>query len=157
MASMQRRRFIALVGGASLTLPTLAHAQKSHKVWRLGYLGFGSASSWTEEIDALKSGLRDLGYEEGKNLGIEYRWAERADQTFELAKQLVQLNVDVIFAPASTQVSLLAAQRIRSLSFLPSTRTLWASRILRVCLALVEISPGCRCSSLSCPLKSWRF
>jgi putative ABC transport system substrate-binding protein len=48
--------------------------------------------------------LRDLGYIEGKNLTIEFKWAERADQTFDLATQLVQMNVDVIFAPASTQV-----------------------------------------------------
>jgi putative tryptophan/tyrosine transport system substrate-binding protein len=66
---------------------------------------FGSASSWTSEIEALQSGLRDLGYIEGKNITIEYRWAERADQTFDLATQLVQMNVDVIFAPASTQVA----------------------------------------------------
>jgi putative ABC transport system substrate-binding protein len=70
-------------------------------LWRIGYLGFGSASS---QVDALRSGLRDLGYIEGKNIVIEFRWAERADQTFDLATQLVRMNVDVIFAPASTQV-----------------------------------------------------
>jgi hypothetical protein len=48
--------------------------------------------------------LRDLGYIEGKNLFIEFRWAERAEQTLDLAMQLVDTNVDVIFAPASTQV-----------------------------------------------------
>jgi putative ABC transport system substrate-binding protein len=73
-------------------------------MWRIGYLGFGSASSWTSEIEALRSGLRDLGYIEGKNVSIEYRWAQQADQTFDLATELVQMNVDVIFAPASTQV-----------------------------------------------------
>jgi putative ABC transport system substrate-binding protein len=67
-------------------------------------LGFGPASSWTSEVEALRSGLRDLGYVEGKNILIEFRWAERADQTLDLATQLVDMNVDVIFAPASTQV-----------------------------------------------------
>ncbi len=104
MVAVERRRFFILVGGASLTLPALAHAQKPIKVWRLGYLGFGAASNWVDEIEALRGGLRDLGYVEGKNLKIEFRWAERADQTFELAKQLVEMNVDAIFAPASTQV-----------------------------------------------------
>ena len=100
---MERRRFLVLMRGASLALPAVAHGQ-SGKVWKIGYLGFGAASSWKSEINALEVGLRDLGYVEGKNLKIEFRWAERADQTFELAKQLVQMNVDVIFAPASTQV-----------------------------------------------------
>jgi putative tryptophan/tyrosine transport system substrate-binding protein len=55
-------------------------------------------------VEALRNGLRDLGYVEGKNITIEFRWAERADQTFDLATELVRMNVDVIFAPASTQV-----------------------------------------------------
>jgi putative ABC transport system substrate-binding protein len=100
---MKRRDFIAILGGAAVqSLP--ARAQSSAKMWRVGYLGFGSASSWTSEIEALRSGLRNLGYLEGNNITIEYRWAERVDQTFDLATQLVQMKVDVIFAPASTQV-----------------------------------------------------
>jgi ABC-type uncharacterized transport system substrate-binding protein len=100
---MRRRDFVTLLGGAAvLSLP--GRAQQSSKMWRIGYLGFGSASSWASEIEALRSGLSDLGYIEGKNLTIEYRWAEHADQTFDLATQLVRMNVDVIFAPASTQV-----------------------------------------------------
>jgi putative tryptophan/tyrosine transport system substrate-binding protein len=100
---MRRRDFVAILGGA--VVPSLpARAQPSAKIWRIGYLGFGSASSWTSEIEALRSGLRDLGYLEGNNITIEYRWAERVDQTFDLATQLVQMKVDVIFAPASTQV-----------------------------------------------------
>lgn len=67
-------------------------------------MGVGPASNWTNEIEALRSGLRDLGYLEGKNFFIEFRWAERADQTINLAAELVSMNVDVIFAPASTHV-----------------------------------------------------
>jgi putative tryptophan/tyrosine transport system substrate-binding protein len=100
---MRRRDFVMLMGGAAV-LSRPARAQQSPKTWRIGYLGFGSASSWTSEIEALRSGLRDLGYVEGKNISIEYRWAEQVDQTFNLATQLAQMNVDVIFAPASTQV-----------------------------------------------------
>lgn len=101
---MERRHFITLAGGAALALPKLAFGQQSTKVWQIGYLGFGDASKWTREIQAFRGGLRDLGYVDGKNIKIEFRWAERVDQTFELATQLVQMHVDVIFAPASTQV-----------------------------------------------------
>src|ERR1700686_5504472 len=101
---MERRQFIKLAGGAAVAWPTVARAQQSAKVWRVGYLGFGPASSWTSQVEALRSGLRDLGYIDGKNIMFEFRWAEQADQTFDLATQLVQANVDVIFAPASTQV-----------------------------------------------------
>ncbi|MBR0939368.1 ABC transporter substrate-binding protein [Bradyrhizobium jicamae] len=101
---MRRRDAVTLFGSAAALLPLAARAQQSIKVWRIGYLGFGPASSWTSEVEALRSGLRDLGYVEGKNIAIEFRWAERADQTFDLATQLVRMNVDVIFAPASTQV-----------------------------------------------------
>jgi putative tryptophan/tyrosine transport system substrate-binding protein len=101
---MRRRDFITLLSGAAATLPLATRAQQSQKMWRIGYLGFGPAASWTSEVEALRNGLRDLGYVEGKNIIIEFRWAERADQTPDLATQLVHMNVDVIFAPASTQV-----------------------------------------------------
>jgi putative ABC transport system substrate-binding protein len=101
---MERRQFIKLAGGTAVAWPMVVRAQQSAKVWRIGYLGFGPASSWTSEVEALRSGLRDLGYIDGKNITIEFRWAKRADQTFDLATELVRMNVDVIFAPASTQV-----------------------------------------------------
>jgi putative ABC transport system substrate-binding protein len=101
---MKRREFIMLLSSAGASWPLAARGQQSGKVWRIGYLGFGPASSWTSEVEALRSGLRDLGYVEGKNMVIEFRWAERADQTLDLATQLVGMDVDVIFAPASTQV-----------------------------------------------------
>ena len=104
--AMKRREFITLLSGAAASWPLAAGGQQSAKVWRIGYLGFGPASNWTSEVEALRSGLRDLGYAEGKNILIEFRWAERANETLDLATQLVRLNVDVIFAPASTHVNL---------------------------------------------------
>jgi len=101
---MTRRHFITLVGGAALIWPALSLGQQSSRVWKIGYLGSGEASSWTSEVKAFRAGLRDLGYVEGRNLRIDFQWAERADQTFDLAMQLVDRKVDVIFAPASTQV-----------------------------------------------------
>jgi putative ABC transport system substrate-binding protein len=55
-------------------------------------------------VEALRAGLRDLGWVEGKNLVIEFRWAQRVDQLPELAAELVQMNVDIVFAPSSTFV-----------------------------------------------------
>ena len=101
---MRRRDFVTLLGSAIAISPGATRAQQSVKKWTIGYLGFGPASSWTSEVEALRDGLRDLGYVEGKNILIEFRWAERVDQTFDLAAELVRMKVDVIFAPASTQV-----------------------------------------------------
>src|SRR5512144_970814 len=72
-----------------------AEAQQPAKVYRIGYLSGGLASS-SPDIEAFRQGLRDLGYVEGKNLVIEYRYTERKPERYpELAADLV-LNVDVI-------------------------------------------------------------
>jgi putative tryptophan/tyrosine transport system substrate-binding protein len=55
-------------------------------------------------VEALRAGLRDLGWVEGKNIIIEFRWADRVDQLRGLADELVRMNVDVIFAASSTMV-----------------------------------------------------
>jgi putative ABC transport system substrate-binding protein len=55
-------------------------------------------------VESFRAGLRDLGYVEGKSLKIEFRWANKTDQLPELAAQLVRMKVDVIIAPASTEV-----------------------------------------------------
>jgi putative ABC transport system substrate-binding protein len=74
----------------------VAHAQPV-KVVRIGFLGPTSAASNASRMEALRAGLRDLGYLEGKNLVIESRWAEgKFDRLPELAAELVRLNVDVI-------------------------------------------------------------
>ena len=84
---------MTLFGGAMAGLPFAAHGQHAGKTWRIGYLGFAQASNWTSEVEALRGGLRDLGYIEGKNLTIEFRWADRADQTLDLAIQREPLYV----------------------------------------------------------------
>jgi putative ABC transport system substrate-binding protein len=77
---------------------------------RIGYLGLGYAPIHIHRLDAFRAGLRDLGYIEGKNLVIEFRWAETVDQLPQLASELVRMNVNVIFAPSSTQVE--AARKV---------------------------------------------
>src|SRR6266699_282544 len=101
---MKRREFIALLGSGVAGWPLAARAQQPARVFRIGFLGFGSASTWSNRVEALRGGLRDLGYVEGKNIVIEFRWTETIEQLPELATQLVRMNVDVIFAPSSTEV-----------------------------------------------------
>lgn len=81
-----------------------ARAQPPAKVARVGFLGFAPASAWADQVEALRAGLRALGYVEGKNIVIEFRWAESADQVPQAAAELVGINVDVIIALASTEV-----------------------------------------------------
>jgi putative ABC transport system substrate-binding protein len=101
---MRRREFIALVGGATVAWPLAAHAQESSKVPRIGFMRFGPAAAYAGRVEALRAGLRDLGYIEGKSIVIEFRWAERVDQLPEFAAELVRMNVDAIFAMSSTEV-----------------------------------------------------
>ena len=92
-----RRKLLISLGASALAAPLAAFAQQRGKVWRIGFLGAASASGMARRMDALRTGLRDLGYVEGKNLVIEYRWAEGKYERFpELAADLVRLKVDVI-------------------------------------------------------------
>jgi putative ABC transport system substrate-binding protein len=100
---MRRREFITLVASVA-AWPLAARAQQSAQVARMGFLGLAPAAAWADPIEALRARLRDLGYIEGKNLVIEWRWAENANQLSELAAQLVHMDVDLIFAYSSTEV-----------------------------------------------------
>jgi ABC-type uncharacterized transport system substrate-binding protein len=96
-AHMQRREFISLLGGAAVSWPLSARAQKS-KVPRIGalYIGIADEQSFKHE---LREGLREIGYVEGRNIAFEFRSAEgKLDRLPELAAGLVRLNVDVIVA-----------------------------------------------------------
>ena len=97
MFGMRRREFVALVGGAAVAWPIAARAQQAGKVFRIGFLGSPSAASLPERNEAFRAGLRDLGYQEGRDIVIEYRWADgRLGQLPALAAELVRLKVDVI-------------------------------------------------------------
>jgi putative ABC transport system substrate-binding protein len=75
----------------------VANAQRTEKVYRIGFLGIANASSWASQISALQQGLRELGYEEGRNIVIDFRWAEAdLSRLPKLAAELASLKVDVI-------------------------------------------------------------
>jgi putative ABC transport system substrate-binding protein len=93
---MRRREFIGLLGGAA-AWPFAARAQQLGKVWRIGVLETISSELNATNFDALRNGLRNLGYVEGQNLTIEYLSADGQEERFpQLASELVRSNVDVI-------------------------------------------------------------
>jgi putative tryptophan/tyrosine transport system substrate-binding protein len=95
---MKRREFL-LLGWAMGMLPN--HAQQTRTA-RIGFLGAATESGWAAQVGALRAGLRELGYFEGKNLAIEFRWANgQYDRLPELAAELVRLNVDVLVTQAT--------------------------------------------------------
>jgi putative ABC transport system substrate-binding protein len=90
---MGRRQFIALLGGAAAAWPLGARAQQAGKIWRMGFIAHGHESFY----DALFEGLREYGYEEGRNLIVARRYAEgQAERFTAFAAEMVSLNVDVI-------------------------------------------------------------
>jgi len=104
-----RRRFVAALGAGWLAVPLRLHAQPQGKVWRIGFLGAASAAGYVKETDAIRAGLRDLGYVEGRNVVIEYRWAENdPDRLKKLATELVALKPDAIITHALPATRVLA-------------------------------------------------
>lgn len=90
-----RRQFLLALGAGALALP--ASGQAPAKVWRIGFMGAGSKADMANRIEGFEMGLREFGYVQGRNLLIEYRWAEGKDERFtELATELMRLKVDAI-------------------------------------------------------------
>jgi putative ABC transport system substrate-binding protein len=91
----------------------MAEAQQAAKVPRIGALLTGPSQTATPYVEAFREGLRELGYNEGRNIAIEYRWAEGGAERFaELAADLVRARVDLLFVWGSTATA--AAKRATS-------------------------------------------
>jgi putative ABC transport system substrate-binding protein len=110
---VKRREFITLLCGAAAAWPLAARAQQSAgKIYRIGFLWDGP-TVFQDALEAFRRALRDLGYVEGRNIVIEYRWAEgKPERMRELAEELVRFKVDVIMAPTSIYTG--AAKRATS-------------------------------------------
>ena len=100
---MRRREFITLIGAGAAAWPLAARAQQATRPPRIGWLSTGSPISHRLSLAAFQDGLRALGYIEGGNVIIEYRWAEGdLARLPELANQLVQQQVEISLAGGST-------------------------------------------------------
>ena len=103
---MDRRGFVGHVVAGVLAAPLVARAQQVGKVYRIGILEAIPAAQNAANLDALRKGLRGLGYIEGRNLVIEYRSADgRAERFPDLASELVRLKVDLILTRGTPAAS----------------------------------------------------
>jgi len=107
---MRRRELLAFMGAAA-AWPLAAHAQQSANP-TIGFLGSESADAWAPRLSEFRRGLSELGYVEGQNLTVAYRWAEGHNERLpSMAADLAAQQVKAIVAPGSTPAAL--AGRIR--------------------------------------------
>src|SRR5438477_846109 len=133
---MKRRHFIKLVGGMAMACPFVLHAQPLARVARIGFLGSASAPGSAKSVEALRTGLRDLGYVEGKNIVTEFRWAEgRYDRLSALVAELIRLKVDLIVTHGTPGTR--AAKKATSTILLS-----WRSAATRSRRGLLRVSRG---------------
>src|SRR5215510_14061717 len=94
---MSKRISCFVLGGMLFALCQSAEAQQPAKIPRIGYLSNADAATDSTQAEGIRLALRDLGYSEGQNIAIEYRYAEgRPDRAPEHAAELVRLKVDII-------------------------------------------------------------
>jgi len=106
--SVAAARLILIVALGMLCCPLAAEAQQAGRVHRIGFLGATSPAGYASQLEAFRGGLRDLGYIEGKNVVIEFRWAEgNYARLPELAAELVRLKPDVLALPRLSRVGIL--------------------------------------------------
>jgi hypothetical protein len=97
MFGMRRREFITLLGGAAASWPLAARAQQVAKPARIGFLGVDTQSGIASRLERFRAGLRELGYVEGENILLDFRWAEgNYARLAEFATELVRLKVDLL-------------------------------------------------------------
>jgi putative ABC transport system substrate-binding protein len=103
---MRRREFITLLGSAAAAWPLAARAQQAGRQLTIGFLGAATASAWEPWTAAFAQRLRELGWIEGRNLAVEYRWAEgRSGRFEEIAAEFVRIKVDVVVTGGNAAIA----------------------------------------------------
>jgi putative tryptophan/tyrosine transport system substrate-binding protein len=116
-SKIQNRKWVGVFSiVVAFAMWTVAQAQQPKKVPRIGYVsGSGDANNPGSNVEAFRQGLRDLGYVEGKNILVEYRYAEgKLDRAPDLVAELVQLKVDVLVSAFLT-ATLAAKQKTKTI------------------------------------------
>ncbi|HEY7665986.1 MAG TPA: ABC transporter substrate-binding protein [Xanthobacteraceae bacterium] len=112
MSGLRRREFVTLLAGAAAAWPLAARAQQRGKLPTIGFLGAATPSGWNHWVVAFVKRLRELGWVEGGNIEIEYRWAEgRSERYAQFAAEFARLKVDVIVTSGG---AVLAAKKVTS-------------------------------------------
>jgi putative ABC transport system substrate-binding protein len=99
---MERREFLGLLGGAAVAWPLAARAQQAGRIWRIGVL-HGVPAEASVAVRAFRQRLGELGYVDGQNSIVDYRWADQMDRLASLAAALAEMKVDVIVAGDGTR------------------------------------------------------
>src|SRR5262245_26693938 len=101
---MSKRIFCFVLGAMLFALCQSADAQQPRKISRIGYLSNADPATDSARVGGIRLALRELGYIEGENIAIEYRFAEgKVDRASELAAELVRLKVDIIVVASGDQ------------------------------------------------------
>jgi putative ABC transport system substrate-binding protein len=115
---VKRRDVITLLGSATVAWPLAARAQQPVKLPTIGFLGTTTASAWQPWTAAFVQRLREFGWVEGRNVAIEYRWAEARSERFpEIAAEFVQFKVDVIVTGGNAAVAVKQATSVVPIVF----------------------------------------
>ena len=111
VSGIGRRQFMSGVGGVAVAWPLAARAQQASKLPTIGYMHAGTAQETNHQTIAFQQGLRQVGYIDGQNVAIEYRWADfQYDRLPTLAAELVRRQVSVL--ATGTPVAALAAKQV---------------------------------------------
>jgi putative ABC transport system substrate-binding protein len=107
---MRRRDFLGVISGAAVVLPLATHAQQPPAVPEVGFLHSGSQAPYAHLVSAFRKGLSETGFDEGRNVLIEYRWADgNYDRLPGLVDELINRRVAVLYTSGGS-VSALAAK-----------------------------------------------
>jgi ABC transporter substrate binding protein len=154
---MRRREFVTIVGGAAVAWP-LAAGTQARSAWRIGMLQPDASSPSDPFVDAFRDGLRGLGYEEGRDILLEIRWAGGSNEPlFGLAVELVALKVDVLVT-LSTPAAIAAK---KATAIIPIVFTAVGDPVelasCRASPAREETPRASRCSLPNSARSDWRY